>query len=194
MFCKNVNKNAFLFSGETQIDLRFLFCGETRSNTMVLRAFLTPELGIFVFTPTIKALVFTPKLEAFFLPVGRSFQWDTDHIFHQTDGHGHKHTHIRQHTHTERCDEMWEGQLCDQYHEQESAMGRIRQWPIRLRLTSPCMCGRPVTIDWPRNPMALADSGEKKRRQMKRKIANALQAGILICDRGGIWWKPLSHS
>lgn len=29
--------------------------------------------------------------------------------------------------------------------------------------------------------------GKKKRRQMKRKIANALQAGILICDRGGIW-------
>ena len=28
---------------------------------------------------------------------------------------------------------------------------------------------------------------EKKKRQMKRKIANALQAGILICDRGGIW-------
>ena len=28
---------------------------------------------------------------------------------------------------------------------------------------------------------------KKKRRQMKRKIANALQAGILICDRAGIW-------
>ncbi len=128
--------------------------------------------------------------------MGRFFQWDTDHIFHQTDWHRLKHTHTDTQTHslTERCDEMWEGQLCDQYHEQESAMGRIRQWPIRLRLTSPCMCGRPVTIDWPRNPMALADRGEKKRRQMKRKIANALQAGILICDRGGIWWKPLSHS
>lgn len=52
------------------------------------------------------------------------------------------------------------------------------------------MCGRPVTIDWPRNPMALPDREKKKkktRRQMKRKIANALQAGILICDRRGIW-------
>ena len=28
---------------------------------------------------------------------------------------------------------------------------------------------------------------EKKRREMRREIANALQAGILICDRGGIW-------
>lgn len=124
--------------------------------------------------------------------MGRFFQWDTDHIFHQTERN--RHTHTNTLPHTQRCDEMWEGQLCDQYHEQESAMGRIRQWPIRLRLTSPCMCGRPVTIDWPRNPMALANRGGKKRRQMKRKIANALQAGILICDRGGIWWKPLSHS
>lgn len=86
---------------------------------------------------------------------------------------------------------MWEELLFDQYHEQESVMGRIRQLPIRLRLTSPCMCGRPVTIDWPANPMAfsMVVGG-----QMKRKIANALQAGILICDSGGIRWKPLSHT
>lgn len=35
-------------------------------------------------------------------------------------------------------------------------MGRIRQWPIRWGLTSPCVHGGPVTIDWPANPMALA--------------------------------------
>lgn len=50
-------------------------------------------------------------------------------------------------------------QLSDQYHEQELAMGGIRQSPIRLRLTSPCMFGRPVTIDWPANPMALDMDG-----------------------------------
>lgn len=47
-------------------------------------------------------------------------------------------------------------------------MGRIRQWPIRLRLTSPCMCGGPVTIDWPRNPMALTDRGKKEETDEKK--------------------------
>ena len=41
---------------------------------MIVRAFLTPELGTFVFTPTIEALVFTPKLEAFFLPTAMRSQ------------------------------------------------------------------------------------------------------------------------
>lgn len=31
------------------------------------------------------------------------------------------------------------------------------------------MCGKPVTIDWPRNPMALADRGGKKKEETDEK-------------------------
>ena len=31
------------------------------------------------------------------------------------------------------------------------------------------MCGRPVTIDWPRNPMALAGQGGKKEETDEKK-------------------------
>ena len=44
------------------------------------------------------------------------------------------------------------------------------------------------------NRLAEKSNGtHRQKRQMKRKIANALLPGILICDRRGIWCKPLSH-
>lgn len=66
-----------------------------------------------------------------------------------------RNTHTDTHTHAAMCPNVRAAALRS-IHERKSAMGRVRQLPIRLRLPSPCVHGGFVTIDWPTNPMALA--------------------------------------
>lgn len=78
------------------------------------------------------------------------------------------HTHTHMWTHIHQGDKQ-QGQSCDRWPNRESASINVcvtmlvcvcvcekpKQWPIRLKLTSPCIFWpRLATIDWTGNPMA----------------------------------------